>query len=44
VRQRTTLYDAASEERRNRARQAAPLAAPVNIEITRENFKTAAVV
>ena len=42
-RQRTTLYSAASEERRLRARQAAPLTAPVNIEITRENFKTASV-
>lgn len=42
-RQRTTLYRTASEERRNRARQAAPLCDPVNTLITRENFKTAAV-
>jgi FO synthase len=41
--QRTTLYATASDERRQRARQAAPLVAVTNTEITRENFKTAAV-
>lgn len=43
ARQRTTLYRDASDERRMRAKQAAPLADVVNTEITRDNFKTAAV-